>query len=197
MWKWLGGCLVVVILIVAVGLCQGYRMMSSSLSADGSVRVSIAAPPTRVFASLADGDSTATWMAQGSVVKTTRHGRFVPGDSVRVETRTIVGVPQTHLTWRISEVVPDRLLVWQLLPDTTARVVAIRRDSLVALGDSTIVISKVIAPKLDSLRKSQATSSDSAANGFARIGSDLLINVIRMQPKLELTRLKGRIEKKE
>jgi uncharacterized protein YndB with AHSA1/START domain len=197
MWKWLSGCLLLVIVLVAFGLWRGYRTMSSSLSPDGSVRVTIAAPPARVFASLADGDSVATWMAQGSIVKSSRHGRFVPGDSVRVETRTMIGVPKTHLTWRVSEVVPDRLVAWQLIPDTTARVVAIRRDSLVALGDSTIVISKVIAPKLDSLRKSQATSSDSAANGFARIGSDLLINVIRMQPKLELTRLKGRIEKKE
>jgi uncharacterized protein YndB with AHSA1/START domain len=197
MWKWLSGCLLLVIVLVAFGLWRGYRTMSSSLSPDGSVRVTIAAPPARVFASLADGDSVATWMAQGSIVKSSRHGRFVPGDSVRVETRTMIGVPKTHLTWRVSEVVPDRLVAWQLIPDTTARVVAIRRDSLVALGDSTIVISKVIAPQLDSLRKSQATSSDSAANGFARIGSDLLINVIRMQPKLELTRLKGRIEKKE
>jgi uncharacterized protein YndB with AHSA1/START domain len=197
MWKWLSGCLLLVIVLVAFGLWRGYRTMSSSLSPDGSVRVTIAAPPARVFASLADGDSVATWMAQGSIVKSSRHGRFVPGDSVRVETRTMIGVPKSHLTWRVSEVVPDRLVAWQLIPDTTARVVAIRRDSLVALGDSTIVISKVIAPKLDSLRKSQATSSDSAANGFARIGSDLLINVIRMQPKLELTRLKGRIEKKE
>jgi uncharacterized protein YndB with AHSA1/START domain len=195
MWKWLSGCLVVVVLLVAIGLWRGYTMMHESLSPDGSVRVTIAASPSRVFASLANGDSAATWMARGSIVTSTRHGMLVPGDVIRVATHSVLGMPQQRLTWQVREVVPDHLLVMQFIPDTSTRIMAMRRDSLTAKGDSTVVISRVESPKLDSLRKARPDAGDSLAQPLNRVASDLLLTMIRMQPKIDLMRLKARVEK--
>lgn len=170
--------------------------MRTSISPEGSVSVAIAAPPSRVFASLANGDSAATWMSQGSIVTSSRHGPFVAGDSVRVQTRSILRMPQQQIVWRVTEVVPDRILAWQFISSHDSRMIAIRRDSLVASGDSTIVVSRVVSPPIDSIRKAQAAAKDTENAAFNRMATELLLNMIRMQPKIDLMRLKARIEKR-
>src|SRR5687767_11210020 len=107
MLKWVGGCLVVVIVLVIGGSWFALRTMRESLAPDGSVRVAISATPQRVFASLADGDSVRTWMAQGNTVTATRRGRFQPGDSIRITLRTTLGMSPEPMIWEVKEVVPD------------------------------------------------------------------------------------------
>lgn len=191
MWKWLGGCLVVVAVLVTIGLIWGYRAMKDSLAPDGSASVTIGAPPSRVFASIAHGDSAATWMAEGSTVLPSRHGPLVPGDTLRVELKSRFPAPQQAMIWRVKQVAPDMLRVLELLSDSTHGVIATRRDSVYAVGDSTRVVTRLLSPMLDSLDASESKAKRAARGGF---GPDFLLSMFRMQSKLELMRLKGRIE---
>lgn len=195
MWKWLGGCLVVVVVLIVVGFWWTYQTMQGSLAPDGSARIAIAASPARVFASLAHGDSVTTWMAQGNRVTTTRRGPLVPGDTLRVEMRSTAGMPSQRMSWHVREVVPDRLIVLQLVSDSAQRIVGIRRDSLVAAGDSTIVVSTLTSPTSDS-RGTPPAGAKGKRDGLLRLGSDLMLAMLTMQSKLDLDGLKARIEKR-
>src|SRR6188768_1509081 len=112
MWKWIGGILLFLI-VCFMGLAWwGYRKVAGTFEPDGSVRVAIAAPASRVFASLSDADSSATWMASGSKVFTGKHGPFGLGDSIRIEMRA-VGTNRP-VTWKISEIVPGQSISMQI-----------------------------------------------------------------------------------
>lgn len=184
MWKWLGGCLVVVVILIVVGSLWMYQTMQSSLSADGSARVTVAASPSRVFASLADGDSILTWMSEGNTVTASRRGPLVPGDTLRIEMRSTPGMPSQRMRWQVKEVVPDRLLVFQLLTDGSQPIMAIRRDSLAVKGDSTMLVSTLVP------------GTGGKPDGVLGFGSDLMLSMLRMQSKLDLDRLKARLERR-
>jgi uncharacterized protein YndB with AHSA1/START domain len=191
MWKWLGGCLLLVVAFIVGSLIWGIREMKKSLAPDGSVVVTIAATPARIFATLSHGDSAATWMAEGSPVVTSRHGPLVPGDTLRIDMPARLRVskaPQQAITWRVKEVVPDQVMAFELLEPTRGVVAALRRDSLAAVGDSTRVITK-IWPLTDSLAARR--QSEKAGGGMA---FDFMLSILKMQAKLELTKLKMRIE---
>ncbi|MEO8576325.1 MAG: hypothetical protein ABI556_06490 [Gemmatimonadales bacterium] len=194
MWKWLGGCLLLIIVLIAGAMIWGYRTMKESLAPDGSASVTIAGPPERVFASIAHGDSAATWMAQGSTILPSRHGPLVSGDSLRIETNTRLPAPQQTIIWRVKEVVPNQLRVLELLSDSTHGVLATRRDSISAVGDSTRVVTKILSSMLDSVTRGQNKSKAKSADGLTAMAPEFLMAMFRMQSKLELTRLKGRIE---
>ena len=194
MWKWLGGCLLVVLVLIVGAMVFAYRTMKESLGPDGSATVTIGATPARVFASLAHGDSLATWMAQGNTVLTSRHGPLVPGDTLRIEARTGFGAPEQRMTWIVKEVVPERLLVLELEGGTTHRVVATRRDSVSAAGDSTRVVSRVVSALLDSIGTGTGKAKGKSGEGMGPFTPELLVSMFRMQAKLELMGLKARIE---
>lgn len=178
MWKWIGGIVLGLIVLVMGAAWWGYQKVTTSFSPDGTVRVAIAATPARVFASLSDADSAATWMAGGSTVTTGKHGPFVPGDSIRLEVRAVGG--GRPVTWTVTDVVPGQYVTKQLQsPDPKHKFTAIRRDSITAEGDSTIVISRMstTAPVTDT-------------------GEQLMISMFKVQSKLELMTLKSRIEGK-
>ncbi len=194
MWKWLGGCLIVLVLLIAAGSWWGYQAMKNNLSPDGTERIVIAGTPARVFAALANGDSVLQWMAEGNTVTTSRHGPLMVGDSLRVGLRRTIGMPQRPMIWQVMEIVPNQVLALRLMTDTSQRVVAIRRDSLAAVGDSTSIVSRVVSPLLDSLKNAHATPSPKASDGIIGLTSDLMIGAFRMQSKLDLLRLKAHIE---
>lgn len=194
MLKWLGGCLLVLIVLLVGGMWFGMRAMRNSLEPDGSVRVTFAAPPERIFAALAHGDSIPVWMSQGNRVTTSRRGFLIAGDSIRVELRATLGIAQRPMTWEVVEIVPNQLLVLRLLNDTTGTLVAIRRDSLVAAGDSTTVISSLTSPMLDSLKAEASGADPEPADGVMGLTSDMMLSMFRVQSKLELHHLKQRIE---
>ena len=184
MWKWLGGCLIVVVVLIIVGFLWAYQTMQSSLSPDGSARITVAATPARVFASLTHGDSVPTWMAQGNTVTPSRHGPLQPGDTLRVQMRATPGIPSQQMIWHVKEVVPDRLIVLRLVADTSQMIVGMRRDSLVAMGDSTMLVSTLVS------------GASGKPDGLLGLGSDLMLSMLRMQSKLDLDRLKARIEQR-
>ena len=179
MWKWLTGCLLIVVLLVIGGTWWGYQKMQSSISPDGSVRVTVAATPARVFELLSNADSIGTWMAGGNAVFTNKHGPFVPGDSIRIGMRMQVGPRGEQMTWQISQVVPGQVVARQLVsPDPGHPFVAVRRDSIAAVGDSTLVVSTT-------------TTSGASANATSSL---LALSMFRVQSKIELMALKGHVE---
>jgi len=185
MLKWVGGCLLVIVVLIAAGSFWAMRTMKNSLAPDGSSTVTIAATPSRVFASLANGDSVGAWMAPGNAITTVKHGPLAPGDSIRIEMKTPFGIKQPPITWHVTQVVPDQLLVLQMKSGATNGLTAIRRDSLVAKGDSTSVVTLLTSSQLDSLSKDKAN-----------VSGDMMLSMLRIQWKLELDVLKGRIEGK-
>jgi hypothetical protein len=62
---------------------------------------------------------------------------------------------------------------------------AVRRDSLVAKGDSTSIITLLTSSQLDSLSRDKSN-----------VSGDMMLSMLRIQSKLELDVLKGRIEGK-
>ena len=180
MLKWIGGCLVVVVVLIAGGSYFAMRSMRNSLSADGSSRVAIHAPVARVFASLSHGDSAATFMAPGNRVTPSRHGPLQLGDTVRVEMRTTLGMKPEPMIWVVKEMIPDQRIVFDLHTSGAKAFSATRADSLVAQGDSTIVFTRFISSALDT-----AKSATTAA---------MMMSMFQMQGKLEIESLKHRIE---
>ena len=192
MWKWLGGCLIVVLVLVIAATWWGYRAMQDTLGPDGTVSITIGASPQRVFASLADGDSLATWMAQGNTVRTARRGALMEGDSIHIAmSRSIPGAPSQGMTWSVKRIVPETLIQLDIHPDTRGTVVFSRLDSLVTTGDSTTIISRIHSPMLDSQSVKRPGQKASDAPGLS---ADLLLSMLRLQAKLELQQLKLRLE---
>ena len=179
MLKWVGGCLVLVVVLIAGGLWFAMRSMRDTLGPDGSVRVSIAASPQRVYASMSNADSLKTWMAQGNTVTTWRSGPLVVGDSIKIEIRRSLG---TAMVWRVRELVPDQAITLDLTQGTT-QPVGVRKDSLIAAGDSTIVVSVITS-----------TAGDSVKSGASGLAADMATSMFRLQAKLELQTLKARLE---
>lgn len=180
MLKWLGGCAVVAVILIAGGSYFAMRTMRESLSPDGSARVAIHAPPGRVFASLSSADSQATFMAAGNRVMTSRRGALQIGDSVRVELRATLGMRQQPMIWIVNEIIPNQKIAFRLGALGASPVSATKLDSLFAKGDSTVIVSRVALQLADSA-KSSATG-------------DMMGTMFQMQSKLELESLKVRIE---
>ena len=181
MWKWIGGILLLIVVCLAGAMWAGYRKITSGGDA---ATITIAGSPERVFAALANHDSLPAWYVLRGQPAPTGHGPLAPGDSLPAQT------PQTGSRasrWIADEVVPGKLLVLSLHSDTA--VVAVRRDSLISLGDSTEIISTISSPMMDSVRAR-------STGGGTLIGasSKLLVSGMRLQSKIELARLKNHIE---
>jgi uncharacterized protein YndB with AHSA1/START domain len=193
MWKWLGGCLLLVVAFFVGSLIWGIREMKKSLAPDGSVVVTIAATPARVFASLSHGDSAATWMAEGSTVLTSRHGPLVPGDTLSYEFSSRMRIAkQRAMILRVKEVVPTQLIVFELLAQNGA-VMALRSESTASLGDSTRVTTRIL-PGFDSLAARDQGRKAQSDSGRSELARDMMRSLFAVQAKLELTKLKMRIE---
>src|SRR5215217_5904616 len=182
MMKKLGGCLLIVVVLLGVGMWYALREARQSLGPDGIARVTIGASPHRVYTSLSDGDSIATWMTPGSTVTTSRRGPLAVGDTIRVQLRKAFGPARRPLLWRVAELVPDQLVALQLMNEKNTQVIAARRDSLVAVGDSTLVMSLV------------SSSLPDTAKSTSAIAGDMMLSMFGVQAKLELQSLKARIE---
>jgi hypothetical protein len=76
-------------------------------------------------------------------------------------------------------------------------VIAVRRDSLVAAGDSTNIISTVASPLLDSIQTARANPKPRTSDAIVGLGSSIVISAFRMQSKLDLLQLKAHIENRK
>ncbi len=191
MWKWIVGVLLVVVVALAGTCWYGYKKLTSG--GDSAV-VTIAATPARVFASLADPDSMQQWMDEGVTVTATRHGMLAVGDTLHVEQHNRTVSRSQQYTWAVSEVTPAHLLVLEMRNDSSGKVFATRRDSLVAAGDSTIIITTITSPMMDSIRNVRGDSGGKVRGAAIDFTSKILVSAFRELSRQELERLKTRLE---
>ena len=192
MWKWIVGALLLLVVALAATCYIGYKKFTGG---GDSARVAIAASPDRVWASLADPDSMAVWMADGSKIAAPHHGIVSVGDTLHIETFSGRSRSQ-NFTWTVTEVGSGRLLVLQMRNDSSGQVFASRRDSLVAAGDSTLVISTIGVPMIDSIRSERGDSVGKVGGAVLDFSSRMLISAFRIVSERDLTRLKARLEGK-
>jgi len=195
MWKWLGGCLVIVVVVVAIGFWTGYRKLSEFSGPNKPETVAIGAPASRVFASLANGDSLSTWMSERLGVRASRHGMLVTGDTIQMDAklRFNIGKTSNASRWVVSDVKPDQMLSLEMRADTSNRLVAQRMYNLAAKGDSTLITSTVSTPGLDSMIAHRGDTIK-ASDAFISGATKLMISSLRMQAHRELQLLKAHIE---
>jgi uncharacterized protein YndB with AHSA1/START domain len=187
MLKWIAsGCLVIIVIVAGVSY-YGYRQMSK-VANQPPMTVSMAATPERVFASLANLDSLSTWRSSTPVVTPGRRGMLVVGDTLRERTRSDSTTPLD--LWVVDSVVPNQLLGMRTLYSAGVPFTAIRRDVLVAAGDSTQVTTTMEIVLSDTLR-SQARGAAGSVMGAA---TKMMASGMRVASERDLKRLKDRIE---
>lgn len=195
MWKWILGILAVLILVVVGGAYFGYKKMTA---AGDTLTMTIAGSPERVFASLATPDSMAAWVASAKVMRPIGKGMLVVGDTLVLDDpgRQIGGSRQ-NMDWVVREISAPTLLVLEMRPDTgkVKSTLMMRRDSLVAKGDSTTIISTFSTPFMDSVG---TVTKDSSRMGGAIVAgaSKVMVGALRLVYESDLVRLKARIEGK-
>ena len=191
MWKWIGIAVLTVLVIFVGAAWWGYQKLTAG---GDTVAVTIAAPHDRVFSTLSNHDSLSTWWFGRQSTQSTRHGPIAVGDTLPMESSRS-GRP-TRVSWTATEVVPGRLLAVAISNDSTGQIFAVRRDSLVDLGDSTIVVSTIGSPMMDSLKAPQGPDArgESHNTTLMDMTSKMLVSSFRMASKVQLTRLKNHIE---
>jgi len=191
MWKWIVGAALALILIVA-GFCwYGYKRLTSG---GNSGEVTIAASPDRVFAALADPDSMAVWMGSGTTVTAPHHGFVAVGDTLHIDQSS--GSRRRQVSWIVTDVQPPSLLVFELRSDTLGSAFVVRRDSLVAAGDSTAVITTIASPAIDSIRTVRGDTGGKVGGALINVTAKVFTASLRLLSEEELKRLKAHIEGK-
>lgn len=190
MWKWIVGA---VLLLAATLFATCYVFIRRATSGGDTVTVAIAASPARVWASLANVDSMATWMRPGTRVTATRHGIVASGDTLHIESGSD-GAPPEKASWVVADVTPGSVLVLEIRSDSTGMTLASRRDSLVSAGDSTLVVSTIAAPMIESLRAERGDSGGRLGGAVLDIGSKMMVSAFRLLSEQDLRRLKARLE---
>lgn len=193
MWKWIVGALLVLVVAVAA-FC--YVAVKKFTSGGDTVAVTVAAAPDRVFAALADPDSMTTWMMRGSVVTTSHPGILKAGDTLHVETGKPGSPLHKQFIWVVSEATLGKLLVLEMRDSTGVAVYATRRDSLIASGDSTRIVSTIAVPMMDSIKSERGDTGGKVGGVILDFGSKLMITTFRMQSEQELQQLKRHLEAK-
>jgi uncharacterized protein YndB with AHSA1/START domain len=183
MLKWIAsGCLVLI--VIAAGLMYfGYRKVSSLAEGGPAVTVAMAATPERVFASLANADSMATW--RPSVRASGRAGILRVGDTVRELDRQVDSTDALIVSWVVDTIVPNQLLVMRAKASGRGNLNGTRRDSVAQVGDSTYVTSSLAMMFADSAQAAMA-----ARNSAMK----LMVAGMRIVTEGELKVLKARIE---
>lgn len=193
MLKWiLGGCGTLIV-IACVVIFIGYRRLKTYAAEGPASTVVIMASPHRVFASIADPDSMADWRMDGARTAASHKGILAVGDTliVRNASQSSSGRPN-RLTWVVTAMSLDKLIAFNVV-DSAGKPMLTRRDSLVAMGDSTQVISTFSAPMMDSLQ-ARSGKTGPVNQGMMGVASTAMIAGMRMGSDLELKRLKSLIE---
>lgn len=184
------------IALAITGTCfYGYKKLTGG---GDTVVVTMAATPERVFATLATPDSMARWMTASRLESPTGGAMLAVGDTLRFRSITLKDDSSgTTVTgdWIVREVNAPTLLVMEMRSDTGARtgVVLMRRDSLVAVGDSTTLFTTFSTPLFDSV---SSVVRDSSKVGSTILGgaTKMMIGVLRLATEGEYHGLKKRVE---
>ena len=192
MWKWIGGIILLILVLVFAGMCYGFRKIQGYASGPGETTTLIGATPARVFASLADGDSIPDWMVMGTV-RPSRHGILRVGDSLTVIERDTADPRMQRMKWVVSEVSPGKLFAVQMRNDSLGIVMVVRRFALEARGDSTALTTAVTSPVVDSA-SAEAKTETGTARAMMGLTVKLMLGAMRMQSQMEVNQLKARVE---
>jgi len=193
--KWVLGLLGVAVVFVCFAAWYGYRKLQD-FAGQGPSSVTIAAPASRVFASMSDADSLTEWRTEGLGIRGSHQGQLVVGDSLIVQNTGSQGPSsrrRSRSRWVVTAVVPNVLVALEVRNDTTGETMFVRRDSLVAVGDSTRVMTMFSAPVLDKLRRRGDTSSK-ARGAMLNLASNVMAAGLRVMADQGLERLRGDIE---
>ncbi|HYU79792.1 MAG TPA: SRPBCC family protein [Vicinamibacterales bacterium] len=195
MKKWLGGCLAIGLVVIGMGVWSAWRKLVPYTGANRAETTVIAAPVSRVFASIANADSLSVWMTPGLGIRAAHHGMLVAGDTLKVGANGRLTFGAEPMKWIVVDVTPDQRFALQLRSDSSGRIIATRQFTIAAKGDSTLVTSAVSTPVADSIR---ANRSDTLKQKDAFIAglSKMMMASLRMQSHMELEQLKNRIEGK-
>jgi len=188
MWKWIVGAALLVVVVIGGTCWYGVHKL---LQGGSAATVTLAATPDHVFALIADRDSMLLWMDKGSR-PSNGHGLLAVGDTARVDSGSANGrngMPRQS-AWVVREVVPGKLLASAIL-DSASRVAFMRRDSVVAAGDSTTLISTFSMPGIDSLRVARGDTSRAAATV-----SRLLLSTLRLRAEMDDNSLQAYLGRK-
>jgi len=185
-----------VLALAVAGTCfYGYKKLTGG---GDTVVITMAGTPERVFATLATPDSMALWMTSSRLESPTGGTLLAVGDTLRFRSITVQGDSSgTSVTgdWIVREVNAPTLLVMEMRSDSGARtgVVLMRRDSLVAVGDSTTIFTTYSTPLFDSVT---TTVRDSSKVGSTILGSatKMMVGVMRLTTEEEYKGLKKRVE---
>jgi uncharacterized protein YndB with AHSA1/START domain len=189
MLRWLGGCAAVAVVLVLVGICAGYQKINRMAAEGPQETVVVHAPAERVFTMVAHSDSLTEWRQEGLGIRASRPGILRAGDSVVIQTAS-GPARNMRATWHVSFVVPGVLIAFEMRGDS-GHALATRKDSVIALGDSTQVISSLVATAMDSVR---GRTGEGEGSAVVDMTSKLFISAGRLQIRGELLRLKARIE---
>src|SRR5258708_24746810 len=118
--KWVLGILGVGVVFVCVAAWYGYRKLQS-FAGEGPSSVTIGAPASRVFASIADADSMKKWRSEGLGIRASRQGRLAVGDSLVVQNRssTTTSSRRMNSTWVVTAEIPDVLVALEIRTAST------------------------------------------------------------------------------
>lgn len=191
MWKWIVGALLLLVVALFATCYVGYKKLTAGGDA---ARVTIGASADRVWATLADPDSMSTWMSDGSTVTGTRHGTVVVGDTLHIATAS--RSKSQNFTWTVSEVTAGRLIALEMRNDSSGKVFATRRDSVVSEGDSTTVVSTIGSPMIDSIRTQRGDTGGKIGGAVLDFSSKMLVSAFRLASEQDLKRLKAHLEGK-
>lgn len=191
MLKWIAsGCLVIV-LVIGVVMYAGYRKVQAIAANGPTVTVSIHATPARVFASMSNVDSLASWFAQGMTIRTAKNGPIGRGDTIFLTQPRRDSVAQT--AWIVDTVVPNQLIAMRWVVLKNGMVLHRRRDSLSASGDSTVVTNTILPEMLDSL-KAARSRANGVSGGIIDMATKVGTAGARIQAETEFKLLKRHIE---
>jgi uncharacterized protein YndB with AHSA1/START domain len=195
MWKWIGGCFVLCIVIIGVAAFWGFRKVKGLMDEPSVASVTIGASPERVFASLANADSIPTWMATKPRIG--HSGMLVVGDTFALGDSPVgANKGQQSILWTVTEIKAPHLIAYRIRMDSagTGTEFATLRDSLVARGDSTEVIATFAMP--DSMSITTAAGEKKAPPAALQSMFKLMLVGFTQMEKAQLTQLKERIEGK-
>jgi len=191
MWKWIVGAALALLVLVA-GFCwYGYKRITAG---GNTAAVAIAAPPDRVFGALANPDSMVVWMGNGTSVTAPHPGIVAVGDTLRFE--QLRGSRRQQVTWIVNEVQRPSLLVFEMRGDSIGLPFVVRRDSLVPSNDSTVIITSVESPGIDSLRAVRGDTGGKVGGALINVTAKVFTASIRLISEDELKHLKAHLEGK-
>ncbi len=201
MLKWILGGILIIILALAGTCFVGYKKLTAG---GDSIAMTFAGSPEALFAQLATPDSMVQWMVSAKVEGPFGRGLLVAGDTLRlgggadvsVTTKDSSGVGiARRAQWIIREASAPTLLVMEMRVDSagTSHVMMVRRDSLVAAGDSTTLFSTFASPMFDSMA---SAIKDSSKVGGSILGASnkFMVGAMRASAEVDLKALKARLE---